>query len=167
MSGLQPAVAGRDCGYALTVVDLDPLRAVIEAAGELDLAARQDLGDALRHHEDARRRFLRLDLSRVTFLDCSCLGVICAAHVRLLDRHGLLTLSGVDGPVARLLELTGLDEHLFVVPSDEDPFGSTPLAGDAPGRTIPQMRTGRSARDPAVLTPPQPSAVARPGNRRR
>ena len=35
-------------GFRLTVVDLDPLRATIRAAGELDLAARDPLAELLK-----------------------------------------------------------------------------------------------------------------------
>ena len=101
-------------GFRLTVVDLDPLRATIRAAGELDLAARGPLAELLEQQQVAGRRVVSLDLSDVTFLDCSCVGVLVAAHHRFLDLHGLLVLTDVDGPVARILRATGLDNSLFI-----------------------------------------------------
>jgi anti-sigma B factor antagonist len=125
--------------FELTVVDLDPLRAAICAVGEFDLAARDDLAEALQKQETARRRIVRIDLSQVTFLDCSCLGVIVASHHRLLKLRGLLVLTGVDAAVARILKITGLEDHLFIVPADQDPFGSL-LMARATRASVPKQR---------------------------
>ena len=104
-------------GFRLTVVDLDPLRATIRAAGELDLAARGPLAELLEQLLVAGRRVISLDLSEVTFLDCSCVGVLVAAHHRFLELRGLLVLTDVDAPVARILRATGLDDSLFLTPT--------------------------------------------------
>jgi hypothetical protein len=82
---------------------------------------------------------VRLDLSQVTFLDYSCLGVIVASHHRFLDQHGLLVLTGVGGAAARVLDITGLRETLFVVPEHEDLFGSA-LVGRANLIKVPEQR---------------------------
>jgi anti-anti-sigma factor len=113
MADVQTFAAVSDAGYELTVVDLDPLRAAICAVGEFDIAARDDLADVLQQQESARRRFVRLDLSRVTFLDCSCLGILVASHHRFLERHGLLVLTGIGTNLERILKITGLDDRLF------------------------------------------------------
>lgn len=125
MAGVRPFGAGADI-YDLTVVDLDPLRAAICAVGEFDLAARPALVGVLRQQQSAGRRFVRLDLSGVTFLDCTCLGVLVEFHHSLLELHGLLILTGVGTHVARLLTVTDLDSTLFVAPDDQDPFGCLP-----------------------------------------
>ncbi|MCW2856527.1 MAG: Anti-anti-sigma factor [Marmoricola sp.] len=139
MSGVPILVAESDSGFELTVVDLDPLRAAICAVGELDIAARQDLADVLHQQDVAGRRFVRLDLSQVTFLDCSCLGVLLASHRRFLELHGLLVLSGVDDAVARILRVTGLEETLFIVAADKDPLGGILVAHASPHR-VPNQR---------------------------
>jgi anti-anti-sigma factor len=113
-------------GYRLTVLDLDPLRATIRAAGELDLAARDPLAELLRQQQTAGRRVIRLDLSEVIFLDCSCVGVVVAAHRRFLELHGLLVLADINASVARMLRLTGLEDSLFIEPARATP--SRPLA---------------------------------------
>lgn len=128
-----------DAAFELTVVDLDPLRAAICAVGEFDLAARDDLAEALKQQEAERRRIVRLDVSQVTFLDCSCLGVIVASHQRFLKLHGLLVLTGVDAAVARILKITSLDDQLFIVAANQDPFGSVLIARAARPR-IPRQR---------------------------
>lgn len=124
MAGV-PSLAEPDTAFELTVVDLDPLRAAIRAVGEFDLAARDALDGVLQQQMDARRRIVRLDLSRVTFLDCSCLGTLVAAHHRLLELHGLLVLTGVGDRIARMLRLTDLDNGLFVVPGDFHALATT------------------------------------------
>jgi anti-sigma B factor antagonist len=128
MAGLETLPAEPDTAFALTVVDLDPMRASLRAVGEFDLAAREDLAELLQQQETARRRIVWLDLSQVTFLDCSCLGVLVASHHRLLALHGLLVLTGVDAHVARMLKITGLDDRLFVVPRTNQ---ATAAAGQA------------------------------------
>lgn len=124
MAGVRTLVAEPDLGYELTVVALDPLRAVICAVGELDLGARGALAEVLRQQEDAGRRVVRVDLSRVTFIDCSCLGILVASHHRFLKLHGLLVLAGVDARIERVLKIAGLGDSLFIVSTEEDPFGS-------------------------------------------
>jgi anti-sigma B factor antagonist len=115
-----------DSAFRLRVVDTDPLRASIRAAGELDLAARDSLTELLQEQLLAGRRVINFDLSEVTFLDCSCIGVLVGAHHRFLERHGLLILAGIDARVARVLKLTGLDGKLFIAPT---PTGCiTPVA---------------------------------------
>jgi anti-sigma B factor antagonist len=107
--------------FGLTVVHLDPLHATIRAAGELDLAARGPLAELLEQQQIAGRRVISLDLAEVTFLDCSCVGVLVAAHQRFLECHGLLVLTDVDARVARLLRATGLEDHLFITPAGASP----------------------------------------------
>ncbi|MGI8678292.1 MAG: STAS domain-containing protein [Jatrophihabitans sp.] len=89
-------------------------RALIKVAGELDLASAAPLRAVLRCHLDAGRRFLRLDMSDVTFLDATALSGILASHHDLLAGRGTLVITGVRGLVARVLRLTGLDEVLFI-----------------------------------------------------
>jgi anti-anti-sigma factor len=113
-------------GYRLTVLDLDQLRATIRAAGELDLAARDPLAELLRQQQTAGRRVIRLDLSEVIFLDCSCVGVVVAAHRRFVELHGLLVLTDINASVARMLRLTGLQDSLFIEPARAT--SSRPLA---------------------------------------
>lgn len=58
-------------------------------------------------------RPIRLDLSAVTFMDSSGLRVLIDAHHRAADGHGVV-LVRPSRPVVRLLEISGLTEHLSV-----------------------------------------------------
>ena len=98
---------------SLTTIRQDRTRTLVRADGEWDLANAHVLADALAEHQRAGRRFVRLDISAVTFLDCTCLEVLAAAHVRLLGTRGTLVLTGVPARIMRLLSLAGLAQVLF------------------------------------------------------
>ena len=99
---------------AVETVRFDRLRALVKVTGELDLATAAPLWAVLQGHVAAGRRFLRLDMSGVTFLDATALSGITRAHQDLLVRRGTLVITGVRVLVSRVLRLTGLDEVLFI-----------------------------------------------------
>ena len=92
----------------------DRLRALIKVTGELDLRTAAPLWAVLQGHVNSGRRFLRLDVSGVTFLDATALTGITSIHRELLHRRGTLVITGVRSLVARVLRVTGLDTVLFV-----------------------------------------------------
>ena len=115
---------------AVETVRFDRLHALVKVRGELDLGTAPPLWAVLQGHVGAGRRFLRLDLSGVTFLDATALTGITRAHQDLLRRRGTLVITGVRALVARVLRLTGLDEVLFVSgPRADDDRPLPPLAG--------------------------------------
>lgn len=101
-------------GFELTVVGADALRAKVRASGALDLSARDSIVEVLGRQRDSGRLIVRLELTDVTFMDCSCLGAVVEEHQRFLDARGQLVLTGVGPRTSRLLALTGLDQVLFV-----------------------------------------------------
>lgn len=109
-----------DTAFSFAVLRVDPSRASLSASGELDLAAVGELTALLAAHESAGRAFIRLDLSAVTFMDCSCLGVLVAAHYRLRAAHGQLILTCSSGPVIKLISLTHLEDTLLATIDDDD-----------------------------------------------
>jgi anti-anti-sigma factor len=111
-------------GYRLPVGDLEPVRATLRAAGELDLTARDPLAELLEQQLVAGRGVIRLDLGELTFLDCSCVGVLVAAHRRYLELHGLEVLADIAARVTRILRLTGLKDSLFIEPTGAGPSRS-------------------------------------------
>ncbi len=104
----------RDSSMSVDTVRCDATRAIIKVTGELDLTTAAPLWAVLQSHLAAGRRFLRLDLSGVTFLDATALSGITLAHQKLLASRGTLVITGVRSLVARVLRMTGLDEVLFV-----------------------------------------------------
>jgi anti-sigma B factor antagonist len=86
---------------------------LVRAVGEWDLANAEALAEMLEEHEKAGRRFVRLDVSAVSFLDCTCLDVLVTAHRRLLAARGTLVLTGVTPRLTRLLSLARLDRVML------------------------------------------------------
>ena len=100
---------------SVETVGLDTLRAHVRVTGDLDVSTGAPLWAVLHSHLAAGRRYLRLDLSGVAFLDASALSGIVQAHHDTLDQRGTLVLTGLTPNLDRALQLTGLDDVLFVV----------------------------------------------------
>jgi anti-sigma B factor antagonist len=81
------------------------------ASGELDLAVADRLASKLAD-EYPEALEIRVDLSRVTFIDGRILGVLVHADQDMRARGGRLVLTGVGQRIRRLLHLTGLDAVL-------------------------------------------------------
>ena len=83
-------------------------RAVLSVAGEVDICTADDLRAAI---ETAATRVFEiwLDLSETTFMDSSGLHAMAHARTRLADANLRLVLICPEGPVLRVLELTGFD----------------------------------------------------------
>jgi anti-sigma B factor antagonist len=99
---------------SVETVRFDAAGALVKVLGELDLSTAAPLWAVLESHLAAGRRFLRLDLSGVTFLDATALTGIVRVHRELLTRRGTLVVTGVRALVGRVLRMTGMDEVLFV-----------------------------------------------------
>lgn len=94
--------------------------AVVVGRGEIDLATvgafRLVLSDLMVDgHVD-----VVVDLTGVSFIDSSALGALVAAHRRARGLGGSLSVAGIQPPVARILELTGLDRVLAAYPTARD-----------------------------------------------
>ncbi|HET6507297.1 MAG TPA: STAS domain-containing protein [Baekduia sp.] len=108
MSGSGPAP------FSVTVEQVDE-RSVVTARGELDLATAPELESALLPplREGAS---VALDLRALEFMDSTGVRVIVAAHLAAQEHGGALAVAVVDGgPVARVLEISGLDAVLRIV----------------------------------------------------
>ena len=91
-------------------------RLMLAMAGEVDLATAPQLRSLLEEADHETTREVVLDLSDVTYMDCAGLPPMLAARARLGDRFWL---SGVQPPVTRLLQLTGLSEAFAILPQGE------------------------------------------------
>ena len=94
---------------------------LVSVAGELDAVAAPQLDDALAPLlADADGGGLVLDLSEVTFLDSSGLGV-CIKAVKGVRAHGGEVALVVTAPrVLKVLEITGIDKAVTVVDTVEE-----------------------------------------------
>ncbi|MGH2629842.1 MAG: STAS domain-containing protein [Actinomycetota bacterium] len=82
---------------------------VVRIAGELDLATSAALRSALESGFARDTPRLAVDLTEVTFMDSSSLGVLVAYLKRAREQAGDLMLVGVQGSPAKVISLTGLD----------------------------------------------------------
>jgi anti-sigma B factor antagonist len=83
--------------------------------GEIDMATAPKLRDMLNGLVDAGTTRIVLDCRSLDFLDSSGIGVLIAVRQRLGD-DGALTLESPPPHVRKVLELTGVSEHLEIVP---------------------------------------------------
>jgi len=95
--------------------------AVLLLKGELDLAVgaelQRDVIDLLPTDEP---RLVAIDLSEVTFIDSTVIGILAMAHKRATRNGGRLAVLGASERVARVLEMTGLATVLDLRDSVQD-----------------------------------------------
>jgi len=102
---------------SIETVRVDDRRASVSVHGDLDVSTAAALWSMLQNHLTAGRRYLRVDLSAVTFIDASAVTAILEVHHEALYRRGTLVLTGITPAVAKVLALTGVDETLFLAGS--------------------------------------------------
>jgi anti-sigma B factor antagonist len=85
---------------------------ILAVAGEIDVATSPELRRELHQLADREPASLVLDLSAVTFIDSSGLGVLVGALKRLReeDRGDILVLEGLQEPVRKVFDITGLTD---------------------------------------------------------
>lgn len=82
---------------------------VIEVGGQVDLYSAPDLKRRTSSVIDAGVRCVIMDLSRVTFMDSTGLGILIGARKRLRRSGAEVVLVITNYDVEHLLEITGLD----------------------------------------------------------
>lgn len=111
----------------ISSVSLGDRAVLLHLAGELDLAVAPELRGEL-EAAVATRAHIVVDAADMTFLDCSCLGLLNAARVRARESGGGLSLVAPAPCVTRLLELTGLEEHFPVHPDLRSALAATSIS---------------------------------------
>lgn len=93
---------------------------VFKLRGSLDLATSPTVRAALTDATDKGRQDMIVDLTQLEFLDSTGLGALIGAHRRAAEHGGTLRLVVHEGPIARLLNITGLIRVFAVYHSLED-----------------------------------------------
>jgi anti-sigma B factor antagonist len=93
-------------------VDRHPVGAVVVASGELDAYAEEDLVGVF--EETAREDRVVVDLSAVSFLDSTALGILVRSLRAVDARGGAARVVLPHGTARRIFELTTLDRMLPV-----------------------------------------------------
>jgi anti-sigma B factor antagonist len=101
--------------------------ATVEVAGELDLESGAYLHELLRRILQAGGSHLAIDLSGVTFIDCSGMNALLASWRDARRLGGWLRVVEASRCVRRVVELTGLQRALGVSP--EGPRQAGRLSG--------------------------------------
>jgi anti-sigma B factor antagonist len=105
----------RPVGHVISVIPLPGGCVCVRLIGEFDLAAAHALRDHLRC-AIALTPHVAVETRGVTFLDCSCLGILIWALGHAVERGGWLYLVGASPPVLRLLSLTETNERFTSCP---------------------------------------------------
>lgn len=88
---------------------------IVTIHGEIDVATSPALHETLDDVLARDAHLVTLDLTRLTFIDSSGLGVLVGAHKQLRQAGGdTIVLRGMQEPVRRVFEITGLTK-LFTV----------------------------------------------------
>jgi anti-sigma B factor antagonist len=90
---------------------------VYRLKGSLDFETAPSLRAALLEAADEGKHDIVVDLTHLEFLDSSGLGALIGAHKRALEHHGRVRLIVSEGPISRLLTITGLMGVLAVYPA--------------------------------------------------
>ena len=97
--------------------------AVLTLTGRLNMVSAPQLKTAVTEAVEAGRTHLVVDLTAVTFMDSSGLGVLIAGLKRARQDGGDLRITGVTQQVATVLQLTNLDRVLHSYTDVEEALG--------------------------------------------
>lgn len=90
---------------------------VVVIAGELDVATAAPLRNRLQELLEEGQSTIVVDLLDVTFLDSTAIGVLVGALKACRAVGGDLLLAVTEPRIAKVLEITGLDEVFSIHPS--------------------------------------------------
>jgi len=93
---------------------------VVRLQGELDMATAPGLSRVLNHSLDAKPSALTLDLSDLTFVDSTGIGVLITACRRAGAQGCAFSVRSPQRAVLRALRLTGVDRVLAVAAGPAD-----------------------------------------------
>mgnify|MGYP005838826089 CR=1 FL=1 len=96
---------------------LDGERGLVSVRGEVDIYTAPRFKESLLELLDSGVSRVVVDLSEVTFIDSTALGVLIGGVRRLHDRDGRLSLVVASRPVERVLTVTGLDRVFAIHPT--------------------------------------------------
>jgi anti-sigma B factor antagonist len=91
--------------------------AVMVAGGDIDYSSTPRLRECIADHVDAGKRRLVVDMSKVTFIDSTAIGVLIGALVRLEEAGGgsvAVVCDQYNKKVLRIFEIAGVD-NLFAL----------------------------------------------------
>ncbi|WP_328865330.1 STAS domain-containing protein [Streptomyces sp. NBC_00304] len=110
-------------------------RTVVALRDEIDIATAALIAPALDGATSAGSPHVVVDLTEVSFLDCSGLTLLCRARRRALDRDGRFWLVCDCPRILRLLRAGRLHDLFRPVATPDDAFGGQEAPGPQDGGT--------------------------------
>ncbi|HEX2016913.1 MAG TPA: STAS domain-containing protein [Solirubrobacteraceae bacterium] len=93
---------------------------LVAVRGEIDLFSAPELKQRLTALIDGGAQAIVVDLSETTFLDSTALGVLIGAVKRLRTKDGRMVIVNVDSSIAKIFEITGLDQIFDIQPTRQE-----------------------------------------------
>ncbi|HEY4003404.1 MAG TPA: STAS domain-containing protein [Candidatus Xenobia bacterium] len=91
---------------SLDIEERDEMTAIVRLVGEIDLAAVERAGPALKNRP--QYRFVVIEVARITFLDSTGVGLLVSMAKAARQRSGGAALVGMQPRVEKLLRIAGL-----------------------------------------------------------
>ena len=102
---------------------------ILVVGGEVDYEVSPQLKAHMMRAIKAGARRLVLDLSDVTFIDSTAIGVIAGAVEKLDEAGGSLAIDSTHEKVVQIFEITGLDSVITLHASREEAVAALAIAG--------------------------------------
>ena len=90
---------------------------VVMLEGEVDIYSAPEFKEVLVGGIEGGAKRVIVDLSKVTFIDSTALGVLVSGAKRVRPRNGNLDIVCTDENIIRIFEITGLDRIFRIYPS--------------------------------------------------
>jgi len=93
----------------------NPEETIIAFSGKLDFTARKPFQGAIQEAHIKGTPHIILDLTDVTFIDCSALGILVQAKEDFAQAQATLSLMAAPGRVLNVLRLSNLDKMIPII----------------------------------------------------
>jgi anti-anti-sigma factor len=93
---------------------------VVQLRGPIDVSSAMQLRDLLGHQIDSPAARVLLDMSEVTLIDSSGIGILVTAHRRAAGQGAAFALAGANASVGRVFELTRTNKLLQIHPTVDE-----------------------------------------------
>lgn len=94
---------------------------VVRLLGDLDLVTADEIRAKIDYSlVETNSQYLLLDLSQITFMDSSGLGVILGRYRRLKEQGGQMIIFGAQAKIKKILEISGIISLMPVCQTEEE-----------------------------------------------
>lgn len=92
---------------------------VVALRGEVDIYSAPQFKETILQSIDAGATHIVVDLTEVSFIDSTALGVLVSGAKRVRPQNGSLDIVCQDENISRIFEITGLDRIFGIYPTRE------------------------------------------------